>query len=211
VFSGTTRLLHDVSFAIRAGEIVTIEGPSGGGKTTLLRSLATLLATSTGEVFLEGVNTRQLSPRVVRTRVAYVPQSPAMLDGTVADNVMAGPRFRGVELSAERVSSLLEQSGLTGQIATSSAADLSGGERQRVAIARALANDPRVLLFDEPTSALDPPAAAVMLEMIRQLAVDGRAIVVVTHLREQADSLRGRHLVCEAGVLRERDPATKAP
>ena len=208
VEQGGRRVLDGVSFALRAGEIAAIDGPSGSGKTTLLRALATLAETRAGVLLLDGVDAASLSPRAFRMRVAYVAQQPAMLEGTVEDNVAAGPRLRGVALSGAEVDSLLARAGLDATFAPRVARDLSGGERQRVAIARALANAPRVLLFDEPTSALDPEAAAHVVALIRACAAGGVGVAVVTHVEAHAAALGGTRYVCERGVLERKAVAS---
>jgi ABC-type iron transport system FetAB ATPase subunit len=195
------RVIDGVSFALRAGEVAVIEGASGSGKSTLLRALAGLEALEHGRLRLAGVEAHMVGPSAYRTAVAYIAQLPAMLDGSVADNIRAGPRLRDAHVADERVLELLQQVGLPASIATRSARDLSGGEKQRVAIARALANDPKVVLFDEPTSALDPTAAAAVLDLVRATAERDRAVVVVTHSREHALALGGTRYECRAGRL----------
>ena len=204
---GTRAVLDGVDFAVRAGEVAVIEGPSGGGKSTLLRSLALLQDVSRGELRLGGVSAAAIAPSTYRQRVAYVPQTPVMFAGTVGDNVRAGPRLRGEELSGEAVASLLRRVGLDPSSAALGAQDLSGGEKQRVAVARAVANEPEAILFDEPTSALDPESAAVVLDLVRRCAEDARAVVLVTHSREQADALECTRYTCEGGHLSRRTPS----
>ncbi len=194
-------VLDGVDFDLDAGALAVIEGPSGGGKSTFLRALATLEPLSRGEILLDGELERGLSPSSYRVRVAYVPQLPVMFPGTVADNLRAGPRLRGVELSDEAVGALLEKVALDRSFAPRTARDLSGGEKQRVAIGRALANEPRVLLFDEPTSALDPASSGEILELVRACVEGGAGVVVVTHARDQALALGGARYVCEGARL----------
>ena len=150
---------------MEAGAIAAIEGASGSGKTTLLKAIATLIAVDGGRVLLEGVDAAAIAPTTFRRRVAYVPQQPPMLEGSVADNLATGPRLRGATLSGAASSALLERVGLPASFGARAARDLSGGERQRVALARALANEPVALLLDEPTAALDPAAAARVLDL----------------------------------------------
>jgi ABC-type multidrug transport system ATPase subunit len=196
------RLLDGASLAVAPGEIAAIAGASGSGKTTFLKALATLIPIDGGRVLLEGTDALELSPPAFRRKVGYVPQQPPMLEGSVADNLAAGPRLRGAELADAATRSLLERVGLPAGFGEKVARDLSGGERQRVALARALANEPIALLLDEPTSALDPAAAAHVLELVRALAAAGLSVVVVTHVEEHADALAGTPYVCEAGRLR---------
>ncbi len=200
-------VLDAIDFSVRAGEIAVIEGPSGGGKSTFLRALATLQEATQGGVLLDGVAATEMPSSAYRRRVAYVPQLPVMFAGMVSDNVRAGPRLGGRELADDQVAGLLARVVLAPAMATRRAHDLSGGEKQRVAIARALANQPEVILFDEPTSALDPSAADSILALVRRCAQDGCAVVIVTHVREQATTLAGTRYTCEAGHLHRRGAA----
>ena len=199
------RVLQDIDFTLRCGEIAVIDGPSGGGKSTLLRALARLQMLTGGELRQDGSCVTGSNPREYRVRVAYVPQSPVMFPGTVGDNVRAGPGLRGIELQDARVEELLARAALDGSFVARPAHELSGGEKQRVSIARALANEPKVLLFDEPTSALDPRSARLVLDLVSRCASGGCGVVVVTHSREHADALGGTHYVCEGGRLRLRE------
>jgi len=195
------RLVDRASFELEAASVITIAGPSGCGKSTLLRAVATLIPMTSGEVLFEGRRVDDLGVIAYRRRVAYVPQSPQMFEGTVADNVRTGPRFRGVTLTGDEVITLLSRVGLDRSLAERAASDASGGERLRIALARALANDPRVLLLDEPTASLDPDAARVVLDLLVTLASAGTALLAVTHIEEHAAHLGGEIHRMKAGVL----------
>jgi putative ABC transport system ATP-binding protein len=196
---GGQRILDGASLAIEPASIASLQGPSGSGKSTLLRLMATLAEPDSGQVLLGGVDAQKIPPREFRKRVAWVPQQPPMFEGTVADNLEAGPSFRGARLGSGALSGLLERVGLPAQFVERDARGLSGGERQRVALARALANEPEVLLLDEPTSALDPVAAGHIVELVRSLARGGLSVLVVTHIEEHARALGGTRHRCEAG------------
>lgn len=204
---GGRRLLDGADLRVEAGAIITVEGASGSGKTTLLKAIATLIEVDGGRVLLEGVDAATIAPTVFRRRVAYVPQQPPMLPGSVADNLATGPRLRGRELGEAATGALLERVGLAATFGARDARDLSGGERQRVALARALANEPVALLLDEPTAALDPAAAARVVDLVRALAGEGLSVVVVTHIEEHAERLGGEHLVCRTGRVERRSDA----
>ena len=195
------RVVDRATIVLAEAGVVTIAGPSGCGKSTLLRALATLIPLSAGTLRFEGRTVEDIGVLEYRRRVAYVPQSPQMFEGTVADNVRAGPRFAGRELGDDQVSALVARVGLPVELASRSAADVSGGERLRVALARALANEPRVLLLDEPTSALDARAAGVVLDLLLSLAAAGTALVLVTHVPEHAAHLGGAAYRMAAGAL----------
>lgn len=195
------RLVDRASLELEAASVISIAGPSGCGKSTLLRAIATLIPMTSGEVLFEGRSVDELGVIAYRRRVAYVPQSPQMFEGTVADNVRTGPRFRGVTLTGDEVLMLLSRVGLDPSLAKRAASDASGGERLRIALARALANEPSVLLLDEPTASLDPDAARVVLDLLVKLASAGTALLVVTHIEEHAAHLGGEIHPMKAGVL----------
>jgi putative ABC transport system ATP-binding protein len=165
-------------------------GPSGSGKSTLLRLLNRLADPDRGTVRFRGDDVRSLDPLELRRRACLVPQLPAPLPGTVAENVRYGPRLCGREVDPNRA---LELAGLGGDYAEREAQRLSVGEQQRVMLARALALDPEVLLLDEPTSALDEQARDGVERTLLEL--EGRAglsMLIVTHDREQAQRLARR-------------------
>jgi len=198
----TKTLLSDISFAVGASELLGIVGPSGSGKSSLLRLLNRLDEPTTGTVFLNGLDYRKIPPRELRRRVGMVTQRPFMFPGTVASNVRFGPAQRGESVSDEQIALVLEQVGLP-NLASQDAAVLSGGEQQRVSLARSLANHPEVLLLDEPTSALDEQSKLGIEELISSLTYKhGLACVLVTHDREQARRLCRRVLALEAGHVR---------
>jgi ABC-type multidrug transport system ATPase subunit len=198
-------LLAGADLAVNAGEIAVIEGASGSGKTTLLRAMATLGARDAGTITLDGIDAAQIPPTIFRRRVAYLPQLPPMLEGTVEDNVATGPRLAGAPITHEAIAALVVRVGLTEDILERAARDLSGGERQRVALARALANEPSFLLLDEPTSALDPTSATRVLALVRELAQQGLGVIVVTHVEEHAQRLGGTRYLCEAGRITRKE------
>jgi putative ABC transport system ATP-binding protein len=182
-------VLEGVDLEIGPGATALL-GPSGSGKSTLLRLLNRLADADAGVVRFRGEDVRGLDPLELRRRATLVPQLPAPLPGSVADNVRYGPSLCGREPDVPRA---LELAGLTDGYAARDAAELSVGEQQRVMLARALALEPEVLLLDEPTSALDEDATAGVEQTLRELA--GRldaAIVVVTHDRGQAERLADR-------------------
>ena len=195
------RVVDGATVTLEAAAMLTIQGGSGSGKSTLLRAMATLIPITSGQVLFDGQEVHAIGISEYRRRVAYVPQLPRMFEGTVADNVRSGPRFRGQSLADAEVVALVRRVGLAAELAGRLATDLSGGELLRVALARALANEPRVLLLDEPTSALDPAAAGVILDLILELAKSGTAVLTVTHSEEHARRLGGARRQMSAGVL----------
>ena len=195
-------LLGGVDLTLDPGSITTLGGPSGGGKTTLLRILAQLVDPDEGQVLLDGTDARTLNPPAARRRLALVPQSPVMFAGTVLDNVQTGPRLAGQELPEQAARELIVRAGLDADFLTQDARALSGGEKLRVAVARALAVHPEVWLLDEPTAALDAERADLVVRLLRQLAAAGSPLLVVTHDARALEQLGGRHLWLAGGQLR---------
>ena len=193
--------LRDVSLA-RAGQPVfdglsldigegatAVVGPSGVGKSTLLRLLNRLADPDRGEVRFRGRDVGSLDPLALRREVALVPQLPALLAGTVADNLAFAAQLAGREVD----DSVLERAGLDASFAERAADRLSVGEQQRAMLARALVQHPSVLLLDEPTSALDPEARDAVEATLRALRGErGLSTVLVTHDPAQAERLADR-------------------
>lgn len=198
---GDKTLIADATFEVRAGDVLAIVGPSGAGKSSLLRLLNRLDEPTSGTVYLEGNDYRQIAPRELRRKLGMVTQRPYLFPGTVAENLQFGPAQRGERLSDAEIETLLARVGLAGY-ATRNIANLSGGEAQRVSFARTLANSPLVLLLDEPTSALDDAAKMDVEAVIQQIVREqGLTCVTVTHDLAQAARLADRALVLEAGRI----------
>ena len=197
-------VLRDVTVRLPVGAS-SILGASGSGKSTLLRLLNRLADPDTGRVVYEGRDVRELDPLALRREVSLVPQLPALMDGTVHDNVAYGPRLAGHSFDAR---SCLELAGLDPDFEHRDAAKLSVGEQQRVMLARALALEPRVLLLDEPTSALDRAARDAVEGTLRQLrAKTAISLVLVTHDTEQARRLADYVVHIDAGRAVAQGPA----
>jgi putative ABC transport system ATP-binding protein len=188
-------VLRDVSLEIPSGSTAVV-GPSGSGKSTLLRLLNRLADPDEGTVRFHGDDVRELDPLELRRRVGLVPQLPAPVPGTVADNVLFGPRLHGEEVDPEPP---LRLAGLDPSFADRDASRLSVGEQQRVMLARALALEPEVLLLDEPTAALDEDAKQAVEDALAGLP--GVALVLVTHERAQAERLADRIIRLEGGQV----------
>ena len=194
-------ILTDISFEVATHDRLGIVGASGSGKSSLLRLLNRLDEPTSGTVYLEGQDYRQLPPRELRRRVGMVTQRPFLFPGDVASNLRFGPAQRGNFVPGPEVARLLECVGLP-EYAPREVSVLSGGEQQRVSLARALANDPHVLLLDEPTSALDEDAKLDIEQLIQSVVREqGLTCVLVTHDREQARRMCNRIILLEAGHL----------
>jgi putative ABC transport system ATP-binding protein len=206
---GDLWIVQDVSLAVARGELLGIVGPSGAGKSSLLRLLNRLDEPTSGTVFLEDQDYRQIPPRELRRRVGMMTQRPFLFPGDVASNLRFGPAQRETAMADDEIAGLLERVGLPG-FAVRNVANLSGGEQQRVSLARALANRPEILLLDEPTSTLDEESKIGIEALIRNLSsAGGNTFVMVTHDRGQARRICNRVALMEAGRLVRQGPPAK--
>jgi ABC-type multidrug transport system fused ATPase/permease subunit len=183
VARGGRELVRGMDLAVRAGEVVALVGPSGIGKSSLLRSLVRLDEPAGGRVLVDGTDASELDPCTLRRRVGLVAQAPVMLEGDVRANLAYGLDDPEEGALAEA----LAATGLAPSFMGRTARELSGGEAARVAVARALARDPRAVLLDEPTASLDGVATAAIEALVRDLARRGLGILIVTHDEPQAE------------------------
>ena len=183
---GSVHVLRDINLSVSPGEVVVVVGPSGGGKSTLCRTINRLETIDRGTIRFEGRPLPEEGNALARLRseVGMVFQSFNLFaHKTILENVTLGPihvRKMPRERAERRGMELLERVGIGAQ-ASKYPAQLSGGQQQRTAIARALAMDPKMILFDEPTSALDPEMVQEVLDVMLGLARDGMSMLVVTH------------------------------
>ncbi|GBE55549.1 MAG TPA: phosphate ABC transporter ATP-binding protein [Euryarchaeota archaeon] len=193
-------VFSNLNISICQGEAIAIVGPSGAGKSTFLRILNRLTDADSGNVFLDGTSIYEINPVSLRNRIGIVFQMPGLFDGTVEENILFGPKIRGVKHLESLKSHVLKQVGLPEEYLKREVKNLSQGEKQRVAIARALANEPEVLLMDEPTSALDPESQKIIEDLILELKRNtGITFVVATHNRAQAKRIGDKIMHLEGG------------
>jgi ABC-type polar amino acid transport system ATPase subunit len=205
---GSVEVLRGVDLTVSRGEVVAVIGPSGGGKSTLLRCVNLLEPVTAGQVLLEDEDLTRPGTdlNTVRRRIGMVFQQFNLFPHLSAvDNLTLAPRkLLGMprEQARERAATLLARVGLAGK-AGAYPRQLSGGQQQRVAIARALMMDPHVMLFDEVTSALDPELVSEVLDVMRDLARSGMTMLCVTHEMGFARELGDRLVFIDGGVIAE--------
>lgn len=208
---GKLEVLKGINYEIKEKEVVCVIGPSGSGKSTFLRCINLLEEITDGAVYIEGVKVNDPKTNIndIRTEVGMVFQQfnlfPHM---SVLDNITMAPmmiRKMGKAEAEQLALQLLDKVGLK-EKAYSYPDQLSGGQKQRVAIARALAMKPKIMLFDEPTSALDPEMVKEVLEVMKQLALEGMTMVVVTHEMGFAREVADRVIFMDGGYIVEEGP-----
>ena len=205
---GDLHVLKGIDYEIREKEVICVIGPSGSGKSTFLRCMNLLEEISEGEVIIDGVkiNDPKTDINEIRREVGMVFQQFNLFPHMrVLDNITVSPiQIRKMkQKDAEDLAyQLLKKVGLSDK-ANAYPEQLSGGQMQRVAIARALAMKPKIMLFDEPTSALDPEMVKEVLDVMKQLALEGMTMVVVTHEMGFAKEMGDRVLFLDQGLLVE--------
>jgi polar amino acid transport system ATP-binding protein len=205
---GALTVLKDITTEIHKGEVVSIIGPSGTGKSTFLRCLNLLEQPTGGSIHIDGIDVldKKTDAAQIRQRMNMVFQSFNLFSHlSVLDNLTLGPiklRKIGRRDAEAKAMDLLKLVGLA-EKAHSYPDELSGGQKQRVAIARCLAMDPEIILFDEPTSALDPTMVSEVLSVIRRLARDGMTMAIVTHEMDFARDVSTRVFYMDEGLIYE--------
>ena len=204
---GKYKALDNINTSFTAGKCVVICGPSGSGKSSLLRCVNRLEEFQEGDVLFEGQSLRECTNIAsLRSEIGMVFQHfelyPHM---SILDNITLAPRYAKKKSKPDAEAHayvLMERVGITDQ-ALKYPAELSGGQQQRAAIARALALEPKLMLFDEPTSALDPEMIVEVLRVMRDLAMEGMAMLVVTHEMGFAREVSSRVVFLHEGVIEE--------
>ena len=205
---GNLEVLHDIDFTVSKGEVVTIIGASGSGKSTFLRCLNILETPNSGSVMYHGkdILKGEINVNIHRSKVGMVFQGFNLFNNkTVLENCVIG-QMKVLKRSREEATKIamkfLEKVGME-KFAKAGSIQLSGGQKQRVAIARALCMEPEVLLFDEPTSALDPEMVSEVLKVMKDLANEGLTMIVVTHEMQFARDVSSRVVFMDNGVIVE--------
>lgn len=211
---GKLEVLKGISTEIKRGEVVSIIGPSGGGKSTFLRCLNLLETPTSGHVYFEGddITSKKIDITKYRRRIGMVFQNFNVFPNmTVLENITLAPILEKKvpkKVAEEQAMQLLARVGLTDK-ANEYPRKLSGGQKQRLSIVRALAMEPEVMLFDEPTSALDPEMVKEVLNVIRDLTKSGMTTVIVTHEMGFAREISDRVMfICDGIIKEEGSPET---
>ncbi len=205
---GDHKVLKDINLGVEKGEVLSVIGASGSGKSTMLRCINLLETPTSGQVLYHGkdITADDFSVSRYRTKVGMVFQSFNLFNNmTALDNCIIGQTTvlkRSREQAREIAMKYLERVGMSPYI-NARPAQLSGGQKQRVAIARALAMEPEVLLFDEPTSALDPQMVGEVLGVMTALAMEGLTMIVVTHEMAFARDVSSRVVFMADGIICE--------
>lgn len=205
---GKLEVLHDINFAVYPGEVVTIIGASGSGKSTFLRCLNILETPNAGKILYHGkdILKGEINVNTHRSKVGMVFQNFNLFNNkTVLENCVIGQMKvlkRNRQEATKIAMKYLEKVGMA-KFAKAGSTQLSGGQKQRVAIARALCMEPEVLLFDEPTSALDPEMVNEVLKVMKDLASEGLTMVVVTHEMQFARDVSSKVVFMDKGIIEE--------
>ena len=205
---GTHAVLRDISFSVEKGEVISIIGSSGSGKSTMLRCINLLETPTGGQIFFEGkdITAKDVDLSRYRARVGMVFQQFNLFHNMSVLANCVSPQTtvlgRKKQEAEERAREYLSRVGMSAYL-DALPAQLSGGQKQRVAIARTLAMDPDIILFDEPTSALDPEMVGEVLEVMQSLAQTGLTMLVVTHEMAFARDVSSRVMFMDDGVIAE--------
>ncbi len=205
---GSLDVLKGINTEIKKGEVVVVIGPSGSGKSTFLRCLNRLEEATGGTIEFNGVNItdKKVNINKHREKMGMVFQQFNLFNNlTILKNITLAPvklGLMGKKEAEEKAIELLKRVGLEDK-ANAYPSQLSGGQKQRVAIVRALAMNPEVMLFDEPTSALDPEMVGEVLDVMKELALSGMTMVVVTHEMGFAKEVGSRVVFMDEGVIME--------
>jgi putative lysine transport system ATP-binding protein len=208
---GDREVLKSIDFCVHKGEVVCVIGASGSGKSTLLRCINLLEIPTSGQVLFQGKNVleKKMNPAQYRARLGMVfQQFNLFANMTVLENCMAGQikvLRRSKEEAREIAINYLRKVGME-QYLSAKPHQISGGQKQRVAIARALSIEPEALVFDEPTSALDPEMVGEVLKVMRDLAMSGLTMIVVTHEMAFAKDVSDRVVFMDDGYIVEEGP-----
>jgi len=208
---GKLHVLNDINLQVRSGEVVVVCGPSGSGKSTLIRTINELEPINEGKLVVDGmeISNKKTDINKLRAEIGFVFQQFNLYPHlSVLKNITLAPikiRNTPAKEAGEQAMALLERVGLSDK-RDDYPSQLSGGQQQRVAIARGLAMKPKIMLFDEPTSALDPEMIGEVLQVMKDLALSGMTMIVVTHEMGFAREVSHRVVFMDQGTVLEEAP-----
>ena len=183
------QILKDISFSVQVGDIITVTGPSGGGKSTLLKIMGHLLSPTSGIIQYNGKDINEYEPTEYRKEVSYFFQNAVLFDETVRDNLAFPADIREDTFNEDQAIRGLKTVQLSDTYLDKPIKELSGGEKQRVALIRNLMYPPKVLLMDEVTSSLDAENREIVLSFIRQLNEEENVTILwITHNQEEIEA-----------------------
>jgi UDP-glucose/iron transport system ATP-binding protein len=207
---GEKEILNGIDLRVQAGETAVLVGPSGGGKSTLLRLINRLEEPTAGQIFLKERNIREINPVELRRRAALVMQKPFMFPGTALDNLQRPFIYAGQEPAGENqpdFQAVLEVCALPRDLLGQDARSLSIGQQQRLSLARSLLCNPEILLLDETISALDRPTAERVAYSLRELCREkGLTVLMVSHDLPLAEKIASLGIYLEDGEVLEQGP-----
>ncbi|MCK9328780.1 MAG: ATP-binding cassette domain-containing protein [Candidatus Cloacimonetes bacterium] len=191
----------DIEFELR--KIHFIIGPSGGGKSSMLRLLNALNDPTSGKIYLDDIDYCKVHPRSLRKKVGMIFQKPALFEGTVYDNLIWGLKIQNMNINDNEIKSTLENLDIPINYLEKDIENLSIGEQQRICIVRSLLVNPEVLLFDEPVSALDPQRANKVLQLIKKINSDyNKTVFLVSHILDTALNIADMiHFIYQGEIL----------
>lgn len=202
VTKNNERILKGISVEVQKAEFVNILGPSGGGKTTFLRTLNGLEDYQEGEIYYENQPMTQLDPIQLRKEVGYVFQTPYLFGENVRDNIEYPIQLHNIQYDNQYINRLLDRLNLKVDILDKKCTELSGGEQQRISLIRSLVLKPKILLLDEVTASLDPISTKLVEELIKELNQNEKTtIIMVTHQIEQAKRMGKRIIFIADGEI----------
>ncbi|CAM4183156.1 methionine ABC transporter ATP-binding protein [Streptococcus penaeicida] len=194
-------ILSDISFAIEQGDFVSIVGPSGGGKSTLLKLASSLQSPTSGHITFEGKKLEDYEPTQLRQQVSYCFQTPYLFGEIVKDNIQFPFDIRHLPMDQDRVKNLFDLFKMDLSYLEQDVKKLSGGEKQRIALIRQLLFTPKVLLLDEVTSSLDTQNKEIVEEVIANLQAEGMTILWITHDSSQSRKYANKVMTIVQGQL----------
>lgn len=198
---GKKNILEDISLKVEYGDFISIVGPSGGGKSTLLKLISNLISPTKGSISFKNKDIMQYSPIEVRQQCAYCYQLPYLFGNTVLENLAFPYEIREKKIDFDKINELLSLFKMNKDYINKNVGKLSGGEKQRLALIRTLIFQPKVLLLDEITSALDADNTLIVENIIKDLNQKGTTILWVTHNLDQSKKYANKLLTIENGKI----------